>query len=195
MTKTPGTPDWAAQSALLAKYISPNIISQWGKQKGTKWLSDLRAEVTAGESVLRKTPEGLVRSVSVTRIYVFYNHPTRGLLELVEDRQEFKDGLPTRQRALNCISEKLLPQEKRNPRRGAIRALKEEIGLEGIEEKRLIEVDILPIKEDSHSYPGLVTEYIIYSFSLTLEEEEFEKMRLEEELENTVTHFLWRKKN
>ena len=166
MTKTPGTPDWAAQSALLAKYISPNIISQWGKQKGTKWLSDLRAEVTAGESVLRKTPEGLVRSVSVTRIYVFYTHPTRGLLELVADRQEFKDGLPTRQRALNCISEKLLPQEKRNPRRGAIRALKEEIGLEGIEEKRLIEVDILPIKEDSHSYPGLVTEYIIYSFSL-----------------------------
>jgi len=40
-----------------------------------------------------------------------------------------------------------------------------------------------------------VTEYIIYRFSLNLEDEEFEKMRLQEEQGNTVTLFVWRKKN
>jgi len=129
-------------------------ITDWGEW-GAKRVPDLWAELAAGDSAIRETYP--YRLVSVVQLII-----TRGELVLVEVEQEFGDG-QRRSRGWPP-SEKLKPKE--GYAEGALRCLREELGLEGPDVILLDGTHTLT-KElaDSSSYPGLTTEYAFHTIT------------------------------
>ena len=160
-------------------------LEQWGTGKA-KTVGHLAKEVLEGETVLVDINGEIVRRVELVHIDVRY---TAGgtELQLVEDRQEFKDGRE-RRRGLTGISEKMKPGE--DPLASAKRALHEELGVNNCGE-----IDSLGTKEEtqtSPSYPGLTTEYLRHEMRTNLPDSAYRADGYVEEQQDKCTFFVWR---
>lgn len=133
------------------------VTAEWG-QGQTKSAADLWVEVVGGESVLATDPPR--RMVSVVQVEVWQDGR-----RVIEAEQEMEDGrFRPRHRP---PSEKIKPGE--SVREAALRCLAEELGVERTA------VAFLPHPltterhlSDSHSYPGLLTEYTLHTVQVAV---------------------------
>lgn len=134
-------------------------LEEWGTG-GAKSVSDLRNEITAGESILETNP--FCRVVKLVQLRI-----VRGDRVLIELEQELAGGRRRQRRRLP--SEKVKRGE--TSIRAARRCLKEELGLV---EPRGVELssDAKPIqrRSESPSYPGLITHYTIHTITALSDE-------------------------
>jgi hypothetical protein len=167
--------------ALLLKYGID--ISCFGKGQA-KSLDHLLTEVEGGEAILIERGNALVRQIAVLNIDVFTD--VGGRRRLVEDRQEFSDGRVRRRKLPASLAEKL--HEGEDLHESIPRALEEELGV------RMFSI-ISPISEkvetgESPSYPGLLSEYIVYSVEVLIDETEYREDYRETQTDKS-TFFIW----
>ncbi|HEX8974640.1 MAG TPA: NUDIX domain-containing protein [Patescibacteria group bacterium] len=158
--------------------------SSWGKTSTSKPISSLLKEIEDGESILEEIAGGIVRYVSIVYVYVVYSYQV-----LKEDRSEWKDGRPPRRRGMSCsVAEKMVSGESAGT--AAARGIEEELGIT-IDESRLKPVAETESKEDSSSYPGLITASKKYVFLLELQNAEYKAEGYVEDASDKVTYFIW----
>jgi len=127
-------------------------VSGWGHGP-TKSVRDLWFEIREGIATIDKEP--LLRKLSVTQVKI--QHGRRILIEV---EQELQDG---RKRQRNS-----LPAEKMRPGESCVsattRCLSEEIGVDP-QKVEILSSSKNPrrVRADSSSYPGLSTQYTIYT--------------------------------
>lgn len=134
-------------------------LDEWGTG-GAKSVSDLRNEITAGESILESNP--FCRAVELVQLRI-----VRDDRVLIELEQELAGGRRRQRRRLP--SEKVKRGE--TPIQAAHRCLKEELGLK--ETKGVgLSSDNRPIQSrgESPSYPGLITHYTIHTITALLDD-------------------------
>lgn len=146
-------------AAGLETWLNENSIdtSTWGTGE-SKTAVDLWHEIQNGETVLHsRPPERVVRVVQI-----IIRQDDKVLLEV---EQELRDG---RKRSRNLLpSDKMLPDE--TPKETAVRCLQEELGVLPDQIVSLTEVEQRQTRQDSASYPGLVSRYqfIIFETAVT----------------------------
>lgn len=160
-------------------------LEQWGIGKA-KTIGHLAKEILEGETVLVDKNGEIIRRVELVHVDVRYK--SEGMeLQLIEDRQEFRDGRE-RRRGLTGISEKMKPGE--NPNVSAKRALSEELGING-----RVDLENLGIEEEtqtSPSYPGLTTEYLRHEMCTVLQYSAFRSEGYVENQTDKSTYFVWK---
>lgn len=133
------------------------VTTAWG-QGQTKNAADLWVEVVGGESVLAEDPPR--RLVQVVHVEVWQDGR-----RVLEAEQEMEDGR-FRPRH-HPPSEKMKPGE--SVREAALRCLEEELG---VERTAVTFLPHPPTTErhlaDSHSYPGLLTEYTLHTLHVAV---------------------------
>jgi|CXWL01.1.fsa_nt_gi hypothetical protein len=176
--------------ALLKKHRIP--LATWGTGKA-KTFDHLLREITSGEAELIESEHGLVRKARGAIVAVYYDdNGTRLFLE--EDRQEFKDGRVRTRDLDTSIGEKLAPNE--DAVMGARRALIEELDFPMHYVARLPLISEAtrtkgPVPSDS--YPGLMTLYIMYPFSVTIPPLLFKREGYKEKQKDKTSFFVWKK--
>jgi 8-oxo-dGTP pyrophosphatase MutT (NUDIX family) len=163
-------------------------LEKWGVG-GAKTVDHLVNELILGESHLVQTLDGeIFRVLETAAGIVEYIDPDGNKLLLVEDRQEFKDGR-IRQRGYTkwSISEKQKPAE--TSCEAMERAIKEELGL--INGYDFDEFETIKEIDESHSFPGLNTEYTIHGFLVHILPESYKPEYIEEQ-EDKITYFAWK---
>lgn len=165
---------------LLDNGIDPNT---WSRDRGTKDINDLAAEIEAGEAKLESIDGILTRIIRVANIFI---HVRLGdeLFALVEDRQIFFTGA-IRRRGLKNIAEKLQADE--TPLQAAHRAVREEINLD-------FEGEWVFTGEENHqrgspSYPGLNSCYQMFNYQIVLSAADLAKLRFAEVRGEKITLF------
>jgi hypothetical protein len=177
LTSLATTPSFPVTSSMdLSQLLLDNGINldRWSRDRGTKNIADLAAEITAGETKLESIEGILTRIVRVVKISIDVRLGDK-LFRLIEDKQIFFTGA-VRQRGLKNIAEKMQGHE--TPLQTVQRALKEEIGLEftgawiftGEENQQL----------NSPSYPGLNSCYQMFNYQITLSAADLSKLRFAE---------------
>lgn len=162
-------------------------VSEWGKGQA-KTLAHLQKEIESGETVLVIGEQGeLLRKVVVVSADIFYIAPDGKKYRLKEDKQIFKDGRERKRDLGQAVSEKMRPNE--DPKSAMIRAVREELGIEG--EISLTEIGIDEQLHSSPSYPGLQSQYVRHKFEVTLNDQQFEPDGYVEEQEDKSTYFVW----
>lgn len=158
--------------------------AQFGRGKA-KTLEHLLGEVESGESELAERDGKLVRRLAVLNISVFTD--IGGRRRLVEDRQEFADGRVRRRELESSVSEKLHRGE--DPLESIGRALEEELG---IRKFRILSplTDAVETGE-SPSFPGLLSEYLVYKIEVLIDEAEYKDEYRETQVDKS-TFFAWR---
>jgi hypothetical protein len=150
-----------------------------------KTLEHLLAEVESGESELAERCGKIVRHLAVLNISIFTD--VGGRRCLVEDRQEFADGRVRRRKLSSSVSEKLHKGE--SPLDSIGRALEEEL--------RIRNFSILsPLTESSEtsespSFPGLLSEYLIYKIDVLIDQNDYKETYRETQVDKS-TFFVWR---
>ncbi|MGB8648654.1 MAG: NUDIX hydrolase [Anaerolineae bacterium] len=124
-------------------------LRRWGAGHA-KSVEDLWLELTEGESTLQDDPP--MRMTRLVSVLIRQEDRT-----LVEARQTLRDERE-RPRSLPP-SEKLKRDEP--PLDAARRCLREELGIRAAE-VQLVETELTRLPQDSTSYPGLATRYIVY---------------------------------
>jgi hypothetical protein len=145
-------------AALQAWLTGQGIVTRaWG-QGQAKRAADLWAEIVAGESQLLVNPPR--RAVSVVQVEVWQEGR-----RVIEAEQEMEDG---RSRPRHRPpSEKIKPGE--SVREAALRCLAEELGVERTAVTFLPHpISIERHLADSHSYPGLLTEYTLHTVQVAV---------------------------
>src|SRR5688572_28804027 len=113
----------AESTQLLSKYNIP--FGSWGSGN-SKTLDHLLKEINIGEAKLIETENGLLRTVNVIVMDVYFNDG-ESKLKLFEDRQVYKNGRIAKRQPPNSLLEKIKPDEE--PFIGARRTLAEELGI------------------------------------------------------------------
>jgi len=127
-----------------------------------KTLEHLFREVQSGECSLFAEGCALVRDVQLVGLNI-----TREGRVLEEQFQEFYEGNRRRTRKLDASAgEKMKPEE--TPNDTVRRLIKEEFPILLGNLETLIRGDDLSRREESFSYPGLITQYTIHLFSIEL---------------------------
>jgi hypothetical protein len=157
--------------SLLAEGID---LEKWSPSLGTKSVTDLQAEIDVGETQLQSIEGILTRVVKVVNVAVRVEIGDRSFL-LVEDKQIFFTGA-IRERGLKCLAEKIINDEQQEI--AARRALQEEIGLNFEGELVLIGEEVK--QQSSPSYPGLSTQYQIFSYQIVLAIADLNQIRFAE---------------
>jgi len=169
-------------------------ITVWGIGDA-KTLDQLVKEVIDGESRLLRSENGeLTRSVEVVQGVITYVDENGETFQLVEEKQVFGDGrVRVRNRLIDIsVAEKMKPDE--DPREALIRGLKEELEItEGAQIADNPEVDSKD--EDSLSYPGLRSQYQIYTFVVELDESAYKPEGYAEVQDDKTNYFVWKKIN
>jgi len=161
----------------------------WGIQEGTKTVKDLSREISEGETLIRKTREGVFRETSVLYIRVSF-----GDHELYEDRQEFRSGQSrSRTELRGSIAEKLKRNEAFD-KNAVFRAVREELGIGpgGIVSIQFGQTWVE--HSDSPSYPGLNAVFSCCAAHIELKESAFTAEGYREIQKDKVTFFRWRKR-
>lgn len=158
-------------TSLIAQGID---LTLWSPAIGNKSVTDLQAEIDAGETLLRSIDGKLVRTVKVVRITVRVEIGSRSFL-VVEDKQIFFTGA-VRERGMKFVAEKIKHDEL--PTTTARRALAEEIGLNFVGE--LVEIGEELQEKSSPSYPGLSSQYRTYNYQIVLSIAELKQIRFAE---------------
>lgn len=166
---------------LLKEFQIPIIHFGTGKAKK---ISDLLEEINNGDCEFVISQKGLCRKVSVVRIKILYKD-----FILIEDRQVFKDGRE-RKRELSHLGEKIHCDEE--VKTALKRACAEELGIESSLD--YISCGVEKETRYSSSYPGLKSEYLLYDFTVTLKDEQFNKegyVEKDEKGTGLTTYFKW----
>lgn len=176
------------EQSLLSRGVP---IDSWGKDL-SKTFAHLERELEDGESRLELSEKGLLRVEEGVGIDIFYIKKGR-LYRLIETMQIFADGRTRTRENSTSIGEKMKPGEL--PFQTARRALKEELGIDGVE--NYIETAIFFNEEDrqsivSNSYPGLLTKRKIHTLNIYLTENDFKPEGYRELQEDKTTIFEWR---
>ena len=163
------------------------LWQKWGTGP-TKTLEHLVHEITEGETSLVEKEGELLRQVGVVTIEVTY-HDNGNIYKLIEYRQEFVDGRTRHRKLKSSICEKLKPNE--TPDQTVKFCLKEELGLE-------IDKKLKPIKteediEDSPSYPGLKTRYLLHRFAIDLPMDKYSSSGYTEKQPDKTPYYAWQK--
>jgi hypothetical protein len=128
--------------------------------------------------------------VKTVRIQVYYKSRRGTRYYLVEKRQVFANGGVRKRSKKRTSSEKMLPDEK--PRHAALRALKEELGVVGVDPTALIK---LTYRRDtqtvSDSYPGLVSIHHGPRFKWDMPHKWYERAGYNEVQPDKTTEFRW----
>lgn len=163
-------------------------VGVWG-QGAAKTIGHLLQEMNDGETVLTQRGRELLRQVGVAAVDVTHRDG-REVYELVEDRQEFRDGRVRRRDLGSSVSEKIQPGE--NPTDAAERALREELGITG--RVNLKGGNMSEEIKESSSYPGLRTQYLRFGFQAELSDDQFSPNGYVEKQPDKITYFVWQKK-
>jgi hypothetical protein len=167
-------------------------ISAWGIGDA-KTVDQLVKEIISYESSLDRTETGeLVRSVEVAQGIITYIDENGDKLQLVEEKQVFNDGRVRVRDHLSdiSVSEKMKPRE--DPLDALLRGMMEELEIEeGMKIAENPEVDFKD--EDSLSYPGLRSQYRIYTFAVELDPSAYIPEGYAEWQEDKTNYFVWKK--
>jgi NUDIX domain len=155
----------------------------WSRDRGTKDLSDLQAEIDCGEAKLESIDGILTRIVRVFKIVINVRLGDK-LFNLVEDKQIFFTGA-VRHRDLKGIAEKIAPDE--TPLQAASRAVREEIGLDFDREWLFLGEEI--VTQLSPSYPGLNSAYQMFSYRIFLVDRDLHQLRFAEVHHDKISLF------
>lgn len=172
---------------LLVKYNIPYEL--WGK--GTaKTLDHLVREVADGETKLVVEAGELVRTLTIVYIDVYHMDVGGETWKLVEERQVFRDGRERRRALEGSIAEKLKAAE--TPDQEMVhRALREELGIEGVAIART--GGAREHTQDSPSFPGLTMRAVHYYFVTKLDDAQFNPFGYVERQADKDTWFQWKK--
>lgn len=163
-------------------------LSLWGKGKA-KTVDHLLEEVTSGEAVLEERDGKLIRKTMVCKAEVFHTDAQGVRWHLKEEKQVFKDGRE-RVRTLNSsVSEKIKANE--DPSESIKRGIAEELDLTGDFSVR--SDGTAEEQDESPSYPGLKTVYVLYNFTVELRDDQFKPAGYQEEQKDKTTYFVWEK--
>lgn len=156
--------EFANQEELESFLVSQDIdLTAYG-QNEAKTLEQLWIEIDRQECSLDHDNEGhLRRKVYGAQIVIRYRQADK-TLRLIEDRQVFRDGRERRRTLSASIAEKMQGAEE--PLRAAKRALSEELGI--AEDIPLQEEPTEAKTVESLTYPGFISEFVIYTYSLWL---------------------------
>lgn len=184
-----------SSSAQLKEYLIQASIPLEKWNCGiAKSLEDLYREISRGETELLGLPSGLVRSTSVVRIDVYYKDEQQQLWRLKEDRQVFSDGRERRRPRKSAIAEKCLRNE--DPEIAATRAIAEELAIH--RPLQLIAEGEHQETRVSRSYPGLLTQYTVYSYKVSLDQCDYQEQGYTEAgdegdpgCSSLTTFFIW----
>jgi 5'-nucleotidase len=179
--------------ALLDEYkIS---YSEWLKP-----VSSLLKELQTHDCYLKIVDQQLQRFVDVVRVKCFYKRDEDGsILQLIEEKQVFKDSNKERDRNLEHVAEKIRKDEPWID--AAIRALKEELQLKCKSKqlaKQLVhhpELDSTETYNIRPSYKGLFSIYRYINFSIEFNSDQYNASGYKEEQETKTTYFIWRQTN
>lgn len=169
----------------LTEILSANGINttNWSRDRGTKDISDLQAEIDCGEAKLESIDGILTRVVRVVKIVINVRLGAK-LFNLVEDKQIFFTGA-VRHRNLKNIAEKIKPEE--TPLQAAQRAIHEELGLD-FQGEWLFRGEELQT-QSSPSYPGLNSCYQMFDYQIFLSDAELSQLRFAEVHNDKISLF------
>ena len=191
---TPMSVPISSSSQLREYLIQSGIPLEKWNIESAKSLEDLFREISRGETTLSTNTSGLVRSTSVVRIDVYYKDDHHVLWRLKEDKQVFRDGRERSRPRKSAIAEKCLRNE--DPLAAAARALSEELAIhrpltltpEGQHQETRV----------SRSYPGLLSQYTVYSYRVTLDACDYQEQGYTEngdggdiKCSSLTTYFVW----
>lgn len=158
-------------------------VEKYGQGKA-KTIEHLLKEVESGEAQIIWENSKPIREIRIAAIEIVSEDGEC----LFEEKQVFSDGR-VRERGIWGISEKLKLGE--DPREGAIRAMREELGIE----IHFIQSDSADEKEsESPSYPGLMTRYVINHFTTKINGENYKPEGYLERQNDKTTYFIWKRK-
>ena len=178
----------------LQKLLSSSGIDldRWNKG-AAKGINDLLNEINSGESILKKgVNKKLSRKVGVVYAKIIYCDKATGVrYALKEEKQVFSDGRERVRKIDFSMAEKMKSGE--NPKIAIKRGVAEELGISG-KLKITPKGKVVKIKNSS-SYPGLITEYIFYSFLIELDKNQFNPDGYTEKEGSTglTSSFCWKK--
>jgi len=171
----------------LKKYDIP--VELWGTGK-SKTVNHLLDELKGDECYLEESENKIVRYIEFVGVKIYYTDENGVRWALKEDRQEFNDGRVRRRNMPSSVSEKMKFGE--DALIGAIRGIKEELGIE-VRENQLTKRRDLRYDGGSLSYPGLDTKYKGHQYNCELEKEQFEENGYVEIQTDKKTFFKWNK--
>lgn len=156
-----------------------------------KNISDLLAELAAGESTLTEQNGELLRSTQGLAINVYCIVDGK-VMRLKEDRQVFKDGR-LRERSGDVmdtsLGEKLSEGEDHIAAVG--RALQEELGIEEPANPTPIRGETKVKERDSRSFPGLKSKHELHYYDVLLTTKSYRPDGYEENQPEKSTYFVW----
>ena len=166
----------------MKKLLESLPIAQYGKGQA-KTVKQMIEEIESGESQIIWENGKPIRVINLVCVEVVSED---GEQQLVEEKQVFSDGR-VRERGIWGVSEKLKPNEE--PYEGAIRAMKEELGVENCS----IQFDSIEKEEnESPSYPGLLTRYLKLNYQARVWDEDYKPEGYVEKQKDKTTYFVWR---
>lgn len=158
-------------------------IDQYG-QGSAKSFDSLCQEIRSGECQIEWEDDKPIRVIKVLSVKV--NDPDGN--NLFEAYQEFSDGRK-RERGLWGISEKV--QDGEDLQSAAIRAIKEELGIETSQFSIMVDPSFEVENKESPSYPGLASRYILYSAMAYIDKSAVKPEYIEVQADKK-TVFIWR---
>ena len=167
-------------------------FSKWGRG-ATKTVERLFHEYLSGETTFVFKKKHLVRVVRRVQI-LMYHRTKKGIrYYLIEKRQVFRNGSVRVRSRTRSLSEKMTPTE--DALITALRALKEELGVVGIDPRRLVRLKAAKRRRpwQSDSYPNLPSEHYGPRFKLELPARWYKREGYEEVQPDKTTEFRWQK--
>jgi hypothetical protein len=173
---------------LLQQYQIP--ISVWG-QGVSKTINHLYHDVAEGEVALEIQDGKLIKKEKGVGIDIYF-HTNGKTYKLEEARQEFVDGRVRERKIRTSLGEKMKPGE--TPVTTARRALNEELGFANAQS---LIPDVMEYgvenrsPTNSKSYPGLVSQRTVYTFTIDLPEKYYQPKGYMEIQPDKTTYFIW----
>ncbi len=166
--------------------------SAWGFGP-TKTVERLFYEYLSGETTFIVRKKRLIRVVKRVQILVYYKTRKGTRLMLIEMRQVFRNGGVRKRSRRRSLSEKMLIGEQGFD--AAMRALKEEIGVAGLDRMLFKKLkSIMPGKpQNSRSYPGLPSIHYGPRFKVMMPAAFYLRAGYDEVQQDKTTEFRWRK--
>lgn len=180
----------------MLRYLH-TLLTQHGIDYKNKWgvgeakaFENLVSDITLGEAQLVSKNRTLIWKSRCSSVLVTFQD-----LVLVEDRQVFSDGRIRRrpQHYGTSVNEKLRPLEK--PLDGALRAMREELGISIIDPSELKFLRESLIEAPSQSYPGLISRYTRYEYGWEALRGLYVPRGYVERQGDKTTYFVWKHKD